>query len=144
MTKGLNSNSDTPDKDFSLPRAKILRGKKNFQHLFEGDAILFRAEYVNLRFRLFPKDENLYQMGFIVKKRLGKAAKRNRVKRLLKEAFRLNQHILSDSITQSSYSFHGALMANAIDVTFEQVQKNIVELLHEVQTHILSTTDSDS
>ncbi|MDZ7716300.1 MAG: ribonuclease P protein component [Balneolaceae bacterium] len=144
MKKGLNSNSDTPDKDFSLPKAKILRGRKNFQHLFERDAILFRAEHVNLRFRLFSEANNQYQMGFIVKKGLGKATKRNRVKRLLKEAYRLNQHILSDSIKTSSYSFHGALMANAIDVTFEQIQQNIVELLRKVQAHILSTTDSDS
>lgn len=144
MKKAPNNNSDVPDRDFSLPRAKILRGRDNFQRLFNRDAVVFRTRYVNLRFRLFRDSTNSYLMGFIVKKNLGKAVQRNRIKRLMREAYRLNQHLLSDYITSSPFSFHGVLMANQIDFTYTDAERCITELLTLAKDHILSITDSDS
>jgi len=78
-------------------------------------------------------------MGFIVKKKLGNAVIRNRTKRLLREAYRLNQHILSDLFDSGAFGFHGALMANTVGADFESVQKDVIYLLHKVKNHILST-----
>lgn len=144
MKKARNNNSDSSDRDFSLPRAKILRGRDNFQRLFNRDAVVLRTGYVNLRFQLFRDNTNSFLMGFIVKRSLGKAVQRNRTKRLLREAYRLNQHLLSDPITSSPFSFHGVLMANQIDFTYDEAETCIIDLLKQAQGHILSTTDSDS
>lgn len=142
MKKGLNNSSNTSSKDFSLPRAKILRGRKNFQRLFESDAKTIRNSYINIRFRIYPEAEPEYLMGFIVKKKLGNAVKRNRVKRLMKEAYRLNQHSISETVLSNNLCLHGAFLANTIEMTFEQAEQNIKKLLSEVREHILSTTDN--
>lgn len=142
MTKGLNNSSDTSQKDFSLPRAKILRGRKNFQRLFESDATTLRNSYINFRFRVYPGADSECLLGFIVKKKLGNAAKRNRVKRLMKEAYRLNQHSLTDFVQSNNLCLHGAFLANMIEMTFDEAEKNITKLLSDVRDHILSTTDN--
>ena len=142
MKRGLNNSSNTSKKDFSLPRAKILRGRKNFQRLFESDAITLRNSYINFRFRIYPDAESECLMGFIVKKKLGNAAKRNRVKRLMKEAYRLNQHTISELVLSKNLCLHGAFLANTIEMTFDQAEQNIKKLLSDVRDHILSTTDN--
>lgn len=142
MTKGRNNSSSSSKKDFSLPRAKILRGRKNFQNLFESDALTIRNTYINVRFRIYSDAEPDCLMGFIVKKKLGNAVKRNRVKRLMREAYRLNQHAISDLVLSQNICFHGAFLANTIDLTFEQAEQNIKKLLSEVRNHILSITDN--
>lgn len=83
-------------------------------------------------------------MGFIAKKSLGKANKRNRIKRLIKEAYRLNQNMLFNSVNNLHIGFHGALMAKTIDADFHSIEENIKELLENVQIHLSSISDSDS
>jgi len=142
MTKGRNNSSESSKPNFSLPRAKILRGRKNFQRLFESDARTIRDTYIQLRFRIYREAPSDCLMGFIVKKQLGKAVKRNRVKRLMKEAFRQHRLILQDAVDTSGICFHGAFMANTADLTFEQAEQNIKQLLSQVRDYILSTTDN--
>src|SRR5699024_1069010 len=105
--KDRNSPVSTSKGDFSLPRAKILRGRKNFDRLFENDARFCGGRNVNLRFKIVDDASFGCQMAFIVKKKLGKANKRNRTKRLLKEAFRLHQHLLLVPLQKKQYTFHG-------------------------------------
>ncbi len=148
MTKGPNNSSESSKQDFSLPKAKILRGKKNFQRLFESKASVLRTDYINLRFVLAKNDgaEGSTQMAFIVPKKLGKATKRNRLKRLLKEAYRLNQHVITDPMKDraSHLSFYGAFMANTIDLNSRQVEDSVTDLLNKALTHLPSTTGTDS
>ena len=46
---------------------------------------------------LKPRPSQQARIGIIVSKKLGNAVQRNRCKRLLKEAFRINRHLLKDS-----------------------------------------------
>ena len=142
MSKGRSNSPSTSNKDFSLPRAKILRGRKNFQRLFESDVTIIRNPYINIRFRIYPDDDAECLMGFIVKKKLGNAVKRNHVKRLMREAYRLNQHIIADAALANDICLHGAFLANTIELTFEQAEQNIKKLLSDVRDHILSITDN--
>ncbi len=144
MTKDRSNQSSSSHDDFSLPRAKILRGRKNFQRLFERDAEIIRNRYIDLRYKIFQDPERGCLMGFIAKKNLGKAHKRNRIKRQLKEAYRLNQHMLTDSAHNLHIGFHGALMAKTIDADFTSIEKNVKELLEKVQIHLSTISDTDS
>lgn len=136
MEKGRSNYPSSSRNDFSLPRAKILRGRKNFKHLFERDAQIFRNKDVDLRYQIIDDTSFGCQMGFIVKKSLGKAHKRNKMKRLLKEAYRRHQHLLSEPLQNASVTFHGALMAKATGLSYADVEKSVVALLSKVSDQL--------
>lgn len=98
-------NMTTPDKDifeikrFTLKRAERLKSKKVIDVLFtKGDSFLqFPVKFVYLVTELPEKYP--VQVGVSVsKKNFKKAVDRNRIKRLLREAYRLNKHKIYDSI----------------------------------------------
>lgn len=124
--------------DFSLPKSKILRGRKNFTRLFSGGVKVCRSQYIHLRYKTVADAASEPQMAFIVKKSLGKANKRNQTKRLIREAYRLHQHRLSGSLKHSQTAFHGAFMAQAVNLKFADVERDIIDLLEQVQSQLPS------
>ena len=144
MAKDRNSHSLASGDDFSLPRAKILRGRKNFQRLFEKGVHVFHTQHTGLRYRIVDDNSFGCLMGFIVKKSLGKAYKRNHMKRLLREAYRLNQHILADPLQKVQITLHGALVAYTADVTFDDVEPNVITLLTRVRDQLPTASSSRS
>ncbi|MGD8426253.1 MAG: ribonuclease P protein component [Balneolaceae bacterium] len=119
-----------------MPRTKILRGRKNFKRLFDKDVQVYRNQLVDLRFKIIDDSTFGCLMGFIVKKSLGKANKRNKMKRFLKEAYRLHQHMLTTPLKRAQITFHGAFMAKAVDVEFAVVEQNVVALLEQVRDQL--------
>ena len=74
---------------FELGRDKIFRGKSEFNKVYSKGRSLANREMVIY----ILEDETLRgKVGFAAGKKLGCAVVRNRVKRLLREAYRLNQN----------------------------------------------------
>lgn len=71
-----------------LPKAERLQNKQHFRALFSEGKRFRRG---NLTIIYVPSDEQL--VGFVASKRNGGAVKRNRVKRILREAYRMNRMI---------------------------------------------------
>lgn len=139
MKKDRSNQSSSSRSSLGLPRESILRGRTNFQRLFDDNsAITYFATYIKIRFHLFKSEAKGCKIGFIVPKKLGKATKRNRVKRLLREAYRLNQHILTDSAESFSVCFHGVLIAKTIDIDFKTAEAEVTELLNRVKGYMHS------
>lgn len=136
MTKDRSNHTSGSGNDVSLPRAKILRGRKNFKRLFEQDANIIRKPVVDLRFQFIDTDSSDCLMGFIVKKSLGKATKRNRMRRLLKEAYRHHQYLLCNTVKENATTFHGVLMANTIDGDYANVERDVIALLTEARDQL--------
>ena len=78
-------------KKFTFNKENVLRKNRQFQAVYKTG-----KSYANKHLVLYvmPNLESKPRIGFAVGKRLGGAVVRNRVKRLLREAFRLNQHSL--------------------------------------------------
>lgn len=141
MIKDPNNNEESQKAlDYSLSRSQILRGRKNFQRLFEKSTA-YHAHTVSFRFRVYGDPEEKCMTGFIVKKKLGNAVQRNRVKRLMKETYRLNQHILNDVFASGKIGFHGVLMAKSVNVDFDMVQNDVKFLLQKVRKQLLAYLD---
>lgn len=72
----------------TLPRRRIIKRRSDFQRVYRSG-----RSYANRYFVLyvFPAETVRGRVGFAAGKKLGCAVTRNRVKRLLRETYRLNQ-----------------------------------------------------
>jgi ribonuclease P protein component len=107
----------------TLQAIERLKLRKHIETLFQiGEA--FSVFPIRVVYTLVPRSNKEIapvRMGFsIPKKRLKKANQRNRVKRLLKEAWRLQKHQVYQMITPN-YQLHAFfIFTGSIDFSFEQ------------------------
>lgn len=136
--KELSNITVAPLRRFTLPKSRILRGRRNFQNLFSGSSLI-KSPLVNLRYTTFTTLQEDFKIGFISPKKTGNAIKRNNAKRLMRESFRLNQHDITDTVRELNIGVHCVLIARTTTLDFSEVQKHIVTMLDELRTRLLST-----
>ena len=74
---------------FTLPRRRILKQKRDFQIVYQNGRSLANRYLV---LYVFPrKTDKGTKVGFAAGKKLGNAVIRNRLKRMLRESYRLEQ-----------------------------------------------------
>lgn len=129
--------TDSPERKFTLSKSHILRGKRNFEELFSSSSTL-RSPNVNLRYATYPTTDKKILVGFIAPKKIGKAVQRIRTKRLLREAYRLNQHIITELPITAEIGLHYAFMAKRADLTFQTVQDEVISLMEQLRDRLLS------
>jgi ribonuclease P protein component len=96
-------------KQFAFSRASRLRLKKEFEAVFDAGNKTATRELVAWHSR--GEDEEK-KIGLMVSKKTGGAVKRNRLKRLLREAFRLDRTELKEGTRLIIYPKAGCAMDN--------------------------------
>jgi ribonuclease P protein component len=127
----MNARRSNPDLSNKLPRTMILRGKNNFIRIF-SEARPVYGKHVDMRYIFFDDPAEGFKMAFIAGKKTGKAARRNHIKRLMREAYRLNRHTFEHAVAESGIGFHGALIARRSDTSYKAVEQDIIKLLDRV------------
>lgn len=93
------------NQDFSFPKKEKLKGKKLIEQLFKKGESLS-----GFPLRLFflkidaPTDVKIKTGVAVPKKNFKSAVKRNRIKRLLRESYRLNKHLVFNN-SEGSFAF---------------------------------------
>lgn len=121
---------------FTLPKAKILRGKNNFQRLF-SDSSQIHTSTISLRYIPFKDAGEGLKIGFIAPKKIGNAVQRNRCKRLLREAYRLNKYALENTLNSLNIGLHAAFIAKRRNFDFDMANNQIKYLINELNKRLL-------
>lgn len=124
----------------SFAKSEHLCGEKRITRLFtQGDA--FIAYPLRVVYLIEPKKdvEPASVMVSVPKKRFKRAVKRNRLKRLMREAYRLNKHELIEILNEKQLQIHVAFNYVSDDVLdFAAVEKKmkiaIQRLIDKIQT----------
>ncbi|WP_299486702.1 ribonuclease P protein component [uncultured Allomuricauda sp.] len=115
-------------KDVTFPVKEKLKNRKVIEQLFvEGQGITefpIKLLYIKSDF----EDDTKIKVGVVApKKKFKSAVKRNRVKRLLREAYRLNKHSVFNKI-EGNFAFLFLYLGNTIP-NFDEVDRSINTLL---------------
>jgi ribonuclease P protein component len=121
-----------------LPRRAILRGKDSFDQLFKN-GIRIAAGQIDLRYQIRQGESHNTQVAFIVGRKTGNAVIRNRCKRLLREAYRLQQHILDPILTHRSSSINMALIVKSAELTYATAMADVQKLLTSLVRRLQET-----
>ncbi|WP_190277288.1 ribonuclease P protein component [Taibaiella lutea] len=116
---------------YTLQAIERLKLRKQIETLFQtGEA--FSVFPLRIVYRLIPLSDasaSPVQVGFsIPKKRIKKAVGRNRVRRLLKEAWRLQKHPLYEAMPQNQQLHCFLIYTGEPLLTFEEAKKAVLKL----------------
>ena len=115
---------------YTYKRAEHLKQQKLIDIVFQQNKSM-RVGPLKMVYAIVPADSFSYQVAFVAPKKIHHlAVDRNRNKRLLREAFRLNRHILTDALCNKPLKISFLFVAqNGEPVTFAETESNVRQLL---------------
>lgn len=126
---------DRSNHRFRLPRTLILRGRSQFASLFHNGTII-KTSKLWLTYELLPQSPGEFKMGFAAKKQLANAVNRNRLRRQMREQFRLMQHEFMHITNQFHAGFHGILSARAPSLTSSEIRASLEHILNTLNNRL--------
>ncbi len=117
-----------------LNKSEILRGEKQIETLYRSGKRISSVPLLIIKMETENTDEHPVKTAFVVPKRnFRKATERNRIRRQLREAWRLNKQLLIDVMESKNKSLHLLLIyTGKTPVPFPELQQKIVLLLHRL------------
>ena len=114
---------------FTFKKSERLKGKKKIEELFKNGSSFHLYPFL-VRFQARKEVSTNEILVSVPKKYQKLAVKRNLVKRRIREAFRLNKHILSDA-RSSGFLLAFIYLSNDI-MTFKDIEKKLTLVLHRL------------
>ena len=116
-----------------LSKSERIKSKNDFEKVFSFGKTIYSSDKRFKATYFFDKtnERGLVKAAFAVHKRAGKAVWRNRVKRLLRESFRLNKLLLYDSLDLNQRKLLIVLSPNTVNEKKEK-KINLKDVIHQV------------
>lgn len=140
-----------PEKEnrFTLSKDERLYAEKRIEALFAGGssfiAYPLRVVYIA---RENDSESDLPTASILIsvsKKRFKRAVKRNRVKRLIREAYRLNKKGMTDFVSQTGKSYDIAFLYLKGELpTYAEIEKAILKTINTLNGNIQAATKNES
>ncbi|GMO66613.1 MAG: ribonuclease P protein component [Endomicrobiia bacterium] len=117
-------------KNFSFTYFEKLHLQKDFNKVFDKG---LRLENKSIKILVYKRNDGLAirRLGLVTPRKVGKAVMRNRMKRRLREIFRLNKHFLEPSIDLIFISRVETALLN-----YSSLKKNVLGLLKDAKFYI--------
>jgi len=127
-------------KQFGLSKRERLKGKKDFELLFtQGNTIIAGGKKLKAVYFIESElEESGVKAAFAVHRKSGKAVWRNRVRRLLKEAYRLNKAEMVEICSAEkigllfAFSLYGLNQSDFPKICMDDIKSDAVELINRV------------
>ena len=120
---------------YGFPKKEKLKSKKLIDQLFtEGKSVSsFPIKLIYIQTKL-PLDVPIQAGVTVPKKNFKSAVKRNRIKRLLRESYRLNKALVFNN-SDASFAFLFLYLGNKMP-DYEEVDKNLQAVLHKFKKKV--------
>ena len=107
--------------NYRFTKSEHLTKKREFERVFNEGKVIKNEFFV---LYVIPNDFTHSRIGLVVSKKVGNAVRRNRAKRLLREVYRLNKHLLTvhvdiTAIPRQPFTTH--LMLSDIEESFKKL-----------------------
>lgn len=128
-------------KKFGLSKKERIKSKKDFDFVFSNGEYVFspNKSFKAVFYIKKETEEAVLQAAFAVSKKAGIAVWRNRVKRLMRESFRLNKYILLPDIIEKKYCVQIIFFPNTINfynnkkIYLKDVMPNILDIMLKIK-----------
>ena len=116
-------------KKFGFPKAERLTGKKKIEELFKNGSSIFLYPYL---VKFIPQDQKVHRILIsIPKKKFKRAVDRNLLKRRIREAYRLNKHIIYDK--PDRFYNVGIIYQHQEILPYAEIESKLINLLNKLQ-----------
>jgi ribonuclease P protein component len=125
--------------EFGLSRSEILRGRKEFEHLFTSGKRFYEAPFkVIYKIKPIIPGQSINRVAVTVpKKAVRLAHDRNRIKRQCRECIRLERHILIERLEDKSMSLDFFIIYTASDhPDFNFISDKIILILQRLLNQV--------
>lgn len=124
-------------KEFGLSKEERIKSKKEFQLVFtEGNTLVSNSRKLKAIFYIYSSDTPNCKVAFAIFKKAGNAVWRNRVKRILRELYRTNKHIILKRIKNKSvllvFSLNKVSKKNYPKISLNNLNEDVLDLLNKV------------
>jgi ribonuclease P protein component len=131
-------------KRFSLSANERIKSKKDFEKLFSFGQTVYSGDKKIKAIYLTEKNFQTYEVKIaaVVSKKAGKAVWRNRVRRLIKEAYRLNKENLTVICSEKKNQLKIILAANQINelnhktITLKDLMPDVLEVMNKIKNKL--------
>ena len=126
-------------KNFSLTRNERVKKKRDFEKVYSSARVLFSSDHlIKIHFLFVDSDVYGVKMAAAVSKKAGKSVWRNRVKRLIKETYRLNKNPLLEKVLSKNIQLLLIFSPNKLSeasnkkIYLRNVSSGVVELMSKI------------
>ena len=131
-------------KYFSLNRNERVKKKNDFKKAYSSTKILFSSDLlIKSIYTIDPENQFLgVKIAVAVTKRAGKAVWRNRIKRLIKESYRLNKHTLLKKVIEKKRCLLIVFSPNKLSesknnkIYYKDIYSSVIELINKIEQQI--------